>query len=450
MRRRENSARPERRVLQFDGLRGVAVLMVLVYHVGIASEVAQVPGAAQLMWGLKSGVTVFFVISGFLLYLPYARAMRDGDALPSWRRFAARRALRILPAYWLALTVVALAPFPNDVLTANWWRYYGLVQIYDRGTLFGGLGVTWSLCVEVTFYLMLPILAWAITRLARRSRRVATAKVQLWVAAALAFVAVALRLSLAGSVTAPVAHHLSLVTSLPGQLDWFAIGIALAVVVTVWEVDPDRFRFVRAMAARPGGCWLLAVFVFATVTISQQTDLFLTQYGLLDHVGLGIVAGLLILPAIQTSPKTNKAWPTRLLRSPATLWIGTISYGVYLWQARVVMAFNPTHGGPTPLGISDSLQLLVLAAGGTIALAAASWYLVEVRAHRLSPGHRRSVSAVSPGPRIASSSPHGSGKDRGGRMKQTDGYEVPPDHVVVQAGDDSSPRVGVERELVTK
>ena len=115
-------------------------------------------------------MAIFFVISGFLLYLPYARVLRHASKLPSWRTYAQRRAVRIVPAYWLVLTVIAATSFGASIIKGSWWRYYGLTQIYDRSTVAGGLPVAWSLCVEVTFYLMLPFLALLAARLGASQR----------------------------------------------------------------------------------------------------------------------------------------------------------------------------------------------------------------------------------------------------------------------------------------
>lgn len=75
------------------------------------------------------------------------------------RDFTRRRLLRIVPAYWLALTVLSIKPGLADVFTHDWWRYYGFLQIYDPVTRLSGLTVAWTLCIEVTFYLALPVYA---------------------------------------------------------------------------------------------------------------------------------------------------------------------------------------------------------------------------------------------------------------------------------------------------
>jgi peptidoglycan/LPS O-acetylase OafA/YrhL len=72
-------------------------------------------------------VGVFFALSGFLLYRPYLAARLAGRPQPSTRSFLRRRWLRILPAYWVALTVLAIWPGLPGVFTGDWWRYYGLL-----------------------------------------------------------------------------------------------------------------------------------------------------------------------------------------------------------------------------------------------------------------------------------------------------------------------------------
>src|SRR5439155_14852002 len=129
---------------------------------------------------LQSGVTLFFVLSGFLLYRPFAQAALNGTARPSIRRYLRNRALRILPAYWTVLlvsvgagaTVVAATESGNLVgrlgpgqLSASLL----LVQSYRPSTIFTGLQPAWSLCVEAAFYVLLPLAALAASARRRRS-----------------------------------------------------------------------------------------------------------------------------------------------------------------------------------------------------------------------------------------------------------------------------------------
>src|SRR3954453_10478650 len=139
-----------------DGLHALAALAVLVYHVALMCVGTERPHA-WLVLTLNDGVAVFFVLSGYLLYRPFAAAHAAGRPRPSTRTFAVRRLARILPAYWIALAFFGLGL--REVFTDDWWRYFGLLQIYDERTVLSALGPAWSLCVELSFYAVLPLLA---------------------------------------------------------------------------------------------------------------------------------------------------------------------------------------------------------------------------------------------------------------------------------------------------
>jgi peptidoglycan/LPS O-acetylase OafA/YrhL len=123
-------ARVRESIPGFDGLRAIAALTVVSYHVALRSGLTRSAWFGPVWWELKGGVAIFFVISGALLYLPYARALRDRSGLPDWRGYARRRAVRIVPAYWVVLTVMAVGPFHAAIFGPDAWRYYGLSQIY--------------------------------------------------------------------------------------------------------------------------------------------------------------------------------------------------------------------------------------------------------------------------------------------------------------------------------
>ncbi len=92
-----------------DGLRAIAALSVVVYHVGLVSGLNEGGGGAHYAFQrLNVGVTLFFVISGFLLYRPYVNARLRGTPRPTARQFFRRRLLRIVPAYWAALAILVV------------------------------------------------------------------------------------------------------------------------------------------------------------------------------------------------------------------------------------------------------------------------------------------------------------------------------------------------------
>src|SRR3954462_4372935 len=127
-----------------DSLRAIAVVAVLLTH---ASYFVAQSGTDFLMHiRFDMGVTIFFVISGFLIYRPWVRARLRGEPSPLVRVYAWRRFLRIVPGYWVALTVVTLAIGLTGLFT---WSgaavYYGFLQVYFPSRVAGGLTQAWSL-----------------------------------------------------------------------------------------------------------------------------------------------------------------------------------------------------------------------------------------------------------------------------------------------------------------
>ncbi len=152
----------------FDSLRAIAALCVFVAHTAVVSEKAgsfedYAPEVAKL------GVCIFFLISGFLLYRPFVAARWAGTEPPAVRDYARRRLLRIVPAYWFALAAVVVF-FEVGVTPDNWWIFPAFGQIYQQKTFDLGISPAWTLCVEMTFYALLPIYALLVARLSPKPR----------------------------------------------------------------------------------------------------------------------------------------------------------------------------------------------------------------------------------------------------------------------------------------
>ncbi len=159
----------------FDSLRAIAAIAVLATHAAVFAGLETSGGTTtgQYAARLDVGVAVFFVISGCLLYRPFVRSRVNAMPAPATGPYAWRRFLRIVPAYWLALTVVAVF-FGTSGSVFSWpevVRYYGVGQAYGQDTLGGGLTQAWSLTVEVAFYVFLPLWAWLMRRVLGRLAR---------------------------------------------------------------------------------------------------------------------------------------------------------------------------------------------------------------------------------------------------------------------------------------
>ena len=355
-----------------DSLRALAALSVFGFHLvlygGFAPPRWLLPYAANL----NVGVSLFFVISGFVIYRPFARARLAGEPLPDLRRYALRRVARIVPAYWVALALIALWLGLGEVFTPSGLvTYFGFAQVYRSGTTAGGIPQAWSLCVEVAFYAGVALLA---LTLARRRPRSPGAFLRGELAACGAIVLAAVLWRLAPwyeppRFDRPVAPA---TLTLPAYADQLALGMAMA-VVSVWAAGRRAGRW-PGPPAWTG--WLLAAAAFVAAGLLTEAQTTASRGGnLLHHLLGGLVGAGILLPAVAGPPGRLR----RLLTHPAARWCGVISYGFYLWHVAVLRKL--TAGGA--LDTLGHAGYLAVALAACTALAAASWYAVERPALRL-------------------------------------------------------------------
>lgn len=368
----------------FDGLRAIAAGGVLLVHVSLISGYngRNPDGLGPYFARAEMGVYLFFLISGFLLYRPFVSARFDGRAGPDLRSYARRRALRIIPAYWVALTVLVVlfdTRQRNDITSIrDVIVYYGFLQIYWNTTVVGGLQQAWSLATEASFYVFLPIWAAMLRRLCRaRAALRAMLRTELVGLAALGLFGLAFRYAVVRSL--PAGN-----TAVDGRLDWlpantdlFALGMGLA-VIREWVVRQNRQpRLIRAIGAVPWLWWVLAALAYWTVS---------TRIGLTTGVGAdgprqwmlrqvlyAATSMFLLLPAV-FGPQ-DRGFIRRLLRTRLMVAGGLISYGAYLWHEGVIDVWMRVKGiaafdGPFP-------SMLAVSVTGSIALATASYILIE-------------------------------------------------------------------------
>ena len=355
----------------FDGLRAIAVLSVLVTHTALLS------GANQLAWygkytaRLDAGVAVFFLISGFLLYRPFVAAHLDGRPGPRVRDYARRRVLRIVPAYWLALTLLSIYPGLIAMFSGKSWVYYLFLQDYRPGWTFGGLQPAWSLAVEAAFYVALPFVAYGLRWAGRgmaRSRRVTLE------AAVIALLGIA---SFVLRALTPNSPQSQVHIWLPGTFDWFALGMLLAIAsAALAGREPGVVRLLRRW---PSLAWITAAILFWFVSTQlglKGTLNFRTTTGqsLAMHGLYGLIALFLLLPAVFAGD--GGGVPRRILRNRLVAWLGLISYGIFLWHHPIALKLatanhNTLFSSARMLGITG-VTFLIATACATI-----SYYVVE-------------------------------------------------------------------------
>jgi peptidoglycan/LPS O-acetylase OafA/YrhL len=354
-----------------DAMRAVAALAIVVTHAsGVTNFNVDNPLGAYTA-RLNFGVCIFFLLSGFLLYRPFVTARREGRPPIGIRAFVRRRVLRIVPAYWVALTVLAI--YPGLIgFGDHWLRFYTFTQIYWGESVVQGIGPAWTLCIEATFYAILPFLAAGIARLRP------SVGGELAILGAIAVATIAFRFAIQ-EWTPEFTGWRTLHNTLLSYMDWFAYGMMLAVVSVATHGREARSGALRLVVRRPWVPWAMAAVVFWFV--STQLDLsrgFLVTYTQAnffgEHVGYALCAVLLLAPAIFGD--WAGGWPRRLLATRAMAWLGLVSYGIFLWHSTIMLELNE-HEAQLWIPFSGFLSLLLPTLAITIPIAALSYYLVE-------------------------------------------------------------------------
>lgn len=378
-----------RHLTGLDGMRAIAAFAVLVHHASFFSRQMYTGHFAKQFTQLDVGVAIFFLLSGFLLFRPFVERCVLGRPSEPVRGYLLRRAARIFPAYWLALTLISvigkatdgrllgLPKYPES--NVAWAPYYLLVHVYrSLDEAKGGMNQVWTLAVEITFYAFLPLWAWLVGRLV--AGRDAAGRLRGHSAALVVLFAVGIGFRAVCSwgpstVLREVGEYW-----LPAHFDVFALGMGLAVAsVAVSAGLPFGARLVRL--ARGGlWWWAAAVVVFCIganplpAGITERPDHWLGIYKQEYHaiVGLALLLPVVFAPVGRTGRPSAVTW---LLERRAMVFAGTVSYGVYLWhQAWIGQAVHwsarPTFGDPIVL-------LIAFGAGASVATAAASWFAFE-------------------------------------------------------------------------
>jgi peptidoglycan/LPS O-acetylase OafA/YrhL len=320
-----------------DSLRAIAALSVLVTHTGFLSGANQSTWYGDYTARLDIGVTIFFLLSGFLLYRPFVSARFGERDRPRIRDYTRRRLLRILPAYWLALTVLAFWPGLQQMWEPHDWVYYGLVQVYFPDWMPGGILPAWSLAVEISFYAALPLVVLLMERPFMGRTRGAKIRSELAMMAVLAIAAIVFRVIV--RTGDPGVPDSNLYFTLFGNFDWFVLGmgLALASVLTAGMERPPAP--VRLIERRPSLAWLAAAVLFWVIATqmgitAEFPQVYTNAEWLWEHLFYGAIAFLLLLPAVFGDSLGGV--PRAILRNRVLAWLGLISYGIFLWHHPLV------------------------------------------------------------------------------------------------------------------
>jgi peptidoglycan/LPS O-acetylase OafA/YrhL len=371
-------------IAPLDGLRGIAVLWVILFHYCALREPAgdpwvealkRVPALEAVVRNGYLGVDLFFLLSGFLLVLPWLVRAHAGETAPAALPFYRRRFLRIAPAYYVQLVLMFLLAVPL-LRGFDYWRrdFYVMVWnvvahagfVHNTNPLTSGSlavnGALWTLAVEAQFYLLLPLVAPLFARAPATATSLAFIAAAAWQWAARhglePLVAGYMALGTHWAWPESVIRNL-LVTQLPSYLGHFALGALLARAWLAWrEARPGAAR--RAALLATG---LLGALLLVGVLASRRA-LWGEQTWLLTTAALG---------ALLFAAAAGKGWIARTLLARGPLaFAGRISYSAYLYHLPVLLlGMRITNG--------TSIALLPAYLAIVAGIAWLSWRFVEQR-----------------------------------------------------------------------
>ena len=380
-----------------DGLRAIAALLILLHHVGFQSAATFTSPMGGYLARMDIGVPIFFTLSGFLLFRPIVVSVVDDTPLRPALDHLWRRAMRIYPAFWVSLLLIVVLTSEEFRDTGAAFTTLALVHIHWPDHVIGPMPQSWSLATEVTFYASLPLLARLIRPVLRDRAPAHRMTGLLFVVAGLYLASLFFRLLMFGLANdwTPAA-----VLWLPATIDYFAIGMGLAVLhAGAPSGSPLRERLERL--AGPARWWWLAaavVFVFVAQGLGLARGLAVATWPreMLRQLLYGVIGLCLLFPLVFGG---DEGGVRRFVRRPTWHWLGTISYSIYLWH----MVFIVHPWGPMDRAVDriwnntirtdwfdryqwtrlesllDSRFVVVgvVAAVPTLVVAAASFYLVE-------------------------------------------------------------------------
>ncbi|OBF20867.1 acyltransferase [Mycobacterium kubicae] len=352
------------RVAALTGVRAVAALLVVGTHAAYTTG-----KYTHGYWGLvgarmEIGVPIFFVLSGFLLFRPWVKSAATGAPPPSLSRYARHRVRRIMPAYVVTvLFAYVLYHFreagPNP---GHSWlglvRNLTLTQIYTDGYLgkylHQGLTQMWSLAVEASFYVILPLLAYLLLVLLSRRQ---------WQPRLVVGALAAMTLISPGWLVLVHTDHLfpdGARLWLPTYLAWFLGGMLLTVLQAM---GVRCYAFVAIPLA------VISYFIAATpIAGAPTTSPASMMEALVKTCFYAVIATLAVAPLALDGGTTPQGWYARALASRPMVWLGEISYEIFLIHL-VTMEFAMVYVVRAHVYTGPMLYLFVATVVITIPLA---------------------------------------------------------------------------------
>ncbi len=367
-----------------DGLRGLAALAVFSVHFNQTVRFDSHLGpfnVAQFLENGEYGVSLFFSLSGFLLSIPFWQALTAGSELPNLKSYALRRVARIMPAYYVALTLLIILSgmwhFPSafsDILL-----HYAFLFNFAEFSIFSINAPFWSLAVEMQFYILLPLLFMFVARMKGYS--------PLLFIILIAVCAYLAHYSLISNVTRiiewPLDHRLIWVRpfgavlshSLLAHLPHFLLGVIAGYIFLYINtaVREHSLKFER-VSEFVFWCALVTILILLSTPFQDLIQLPYARYGF-PLVTLLLTAMIVCTPRTRLARRCLDGFPLRTL--------GSISYGIYIYHLPCLLMVDRYMAAYAWDAVEHWIVFGLLSLSLTIVIAMASFALVEKPAVKL-------------------------------------------------------------------
>lgn len=389
-----------------DGIRGVAVVMVVVYHVwALGGHPDFVIGGHSVAFAMGTfiySLDMFFLLSGYLLARPWFTNAQRGRPRPNLKVFWERRLRRLVPAYYVCLVVIIAVFIPLQILDpATVTGRIGFYNIAAHVTFlhhyfpisageFGGLtGSHWSLSLEMTLYILLPVICWL--TMARRWRWTIAGSVVvalLWAWLCLHSFDAIIR-AMVASVSGPTAAIANvgaeeavmrgfMSTWVPGYFPTFIMGVLLA---RMYVTSKSRAPGAQAPWWENSTC---AAWAFGFGVVGQLWFVYLVNTASVNPMEFQLfgyylrhIPSAFTLAAIVYGLTYGPRWLTRPFESLPARFMGWISYSVFLYHLAVIHLFLAKTDVAQMPAMQQFLVLTILTFAVTIPVSIASYKLVE-------------------------------------------------------------------------
>src|SRR6266700_7911699 len=362
-----NDQKPMGTIAALDGVRALAFLLVFelhINHAGVWGDGNNPIISAFFSVG-RTGVSLFFVLSGFLLFLPYTKALLFEKDWPQPKIYYIRRILRIFPGYFFSLFILVMFTKPYFIQPHNWSQLVPFLTFtmgyYNSSGLING--PYWTLAVEFQYYLILPLIAFGIlglTRLVHPEKR-------LWMVVGSLFAMI-----IWGLVTACYGAYFA---SHPDQtfliprpllnvvlfvvygdrskfLEDFAIGMLIAVGYLSIMNSPRKDHYLLRMRRLLTGLLIPCIALFVYAAMPGYTWPFVPRvfqaFPWMNEFAFASCYGYLVTAVLFNRPD---GWLVRVFTWTPLRWLGLISYSLYIWhlpllglfQSRILPLFPPMN-----------------------------------------------------------------------------------------------------------